>query len=159
MRRTVAIVRGGGSSEHEISLASAQSVIAALDPDRYEVVAIEIGRDGRWELSAGTPDGQPTLPPGQLGRDTTPVPGTVPGTGATGDAARPDLVERCHAGLSLTSTSSCRSCTARSARTGSSRACLEMAGIPYVGAGVEGSSMCMDKDVTKRILRGSDISQ
>ena len=48
--RRVAIVMGGRSSEHDISLASARSVMDALDPSRYDVVAIEIGRDGRWQL-------------------------------------------------------------------------------------------------------------
>ena len=49
-RRRVAVLMGGRSSEHEISLASARSVAGALDPDRYEVVEIEIGRDGSWKL-------------------------------------------------------------------------------------------------------------
>ena len=51
-RVRVAVLAGGRSSEHEISLASAASVAAALDPERYEVTTIEIGRDGRWELPA-----------------------------------------------------------------------------------------------------------
>ena len=46
----VAVVAGGRSSEHEISLESARSVLEALDPSRYEVTQIAIGRDGRWEL-------------------------------------------------------------------------------------------------------------
>jgi D-alanine-D-alanine ligase len=49
-RVRVAVVAGGRSSEHEISLASARSVLAALDPERYETTTIAIGRDGRWEL-------------------------------------------------------------------------------------------------------------
>ena len=49
----VAIVMGGRSSEHEISLASARSVIGGLDPERYETVTVEIGRDGTWALGAG----------------------------------------------------------------------------------------------------------
>ena len=44
---------GGRSSEHEISLASARSVLEALDPERYEAVTVEIGRDGQWELGTG----------------------------------------------------------------------------------------------------------
>jgi D-alanine-D-alanine ligase len=52
-RIRVAVVAGGRSSEHEISVASARSVIDALDPDRYDVQTIEIGRDGRWELNSG----------------------------------------------------------------------------------------------------------
>ena len=49
-RIRVAVVAGGRSSEHEISLASARSVLEALDPERYETTTIAIGRDGRWAL-------------------------------------------------------------------------------------------------------------
>ena len=52
-RIRVAVVAGGRSSEHEISLASARSVLEALDPARYEVTQIAIGRDGRWALGGG----------------------------------------------------------------------------------------------------------
>ena len=63
----VAILMGGRSSEHDISLKSAQSVVEALDPERYDVVAVEIGRDGRWELGGGTRELLPTA-------ETLPVP-------------------------------------------------------------------------------------
>ena len=53
-RVRVAVIAGGRSSEHEISVASARSVIDALDPERYQVQTIEIGRDGRWELNSGS---------------------------------------------------------------------------------------------------------
>ena len=52
-RRRVAVIMGGRSSEHEISLASARSVIDALDPARFEVVPVEIARDGTWALPSG----------------------------------------------------------------------------------------------------------
>ena len=52
-RIRLAVLAGGRSSEHEISLASAASVAAALDPARYDVRTIEIGRDGRWALPPG----------------------------------------------------------------------------------------------------------
>ena len=48
MKLRVAVVYGGRSGEHEISLRSAESIIAALDPDRYEVAKFLIGKDGRW---------------------------------------------------------------------------------------------------------------
>ena len=51
-RVRVAVLAGGRSSEHEISLASARSVVEALDPSRYETTLIEIGRDGAWALPA-----------------------------------------------------------------------------------------------------------
>ena len=72
-RVRVAVLSGGRSSEHEISVASARSVVAALDPERYETTAIEIGRDGRWELpSVGE---RQSLPPTKGGTaiDTLPV--------------------------------------------------------------------------------------
>ena len=53
-RRRLAVLMGGRSSEHEISIASARSVIEALDPARYEVVIVEIARDGRWEIGPGS---------------------------------------------------------------------------------------------------------
>ena len=49
-RLKVAILAGGRSSEHDISLASARSVLESLDPESYDVVTVAIGRDGRWEL-------------------------------------------------------------------------------------------------------------
>ena len=52
-RLKVAILAGGRSSEHEISLASARSVVESLDPAEYDVVTVAIGRDGRWELGSG----------------------------------------------------------------------------------------------------------
>ena len=68
--RRVAILMGGRSSEHDISLASARSVIGALDPARYDVVTIEIGQDGRWALGQGQAK--------ELGTaaETLPVPGS-----------------------------------------------------------------------------------
>ena len=64
----VAVLMGGRSSEHDISLASARSVIEALDRSRYETVTVEIGRDGRWELSSGSE------PPAIGNADTLPIP-------------------------------------------------------------------------------------
>src|SRR3954466_12892209 len=52
-RLRVAVLAGGRSSEHDISLASARSVLDSLDPDRYDVVTVAIGRDGRWEVGSG----------------------------------------------------------------------------------------------------------
>nr|MBA2384040.1 D-alanine--D-alanine ligase A [Actinomycetota bacterium] len=54
-RIRVAVVAGGRSSEHEISLASARSVLGALDPGRYETATIAIDRGGRWELEGRKP--------------------------------------------------------------------------------------------------------
>ncbi len=69
-RVRVAVVMGGRSSEHDISLASARSVLESLDPDKYEAVTVEIDRQGQWQLGSG---GQRELPAGRAA-ETLPVP-------------------------------------------------------------------------------------
>ena len=109
----VAVLYGGRSGEHEISLRSAESIIAAMDPDRYEVQSIFISKEGRWEPHAISPD-----------------PGANPGI----DVVFPVL----HGTFG---------------EDGTVQGLLELAGLPYVGAGVLGSAVSMDKEVTKRLLR------
>jgi D-alanine-D-alanine ligase len=121
---------GGRSSEHEISLASARSVLEALDPDRYDPVTVEIGRDGRWELGTGK-DG--TI------AETLPVPAAkVPATLGEVDVVIPVL----HGPFG---------------EDGTVQGLLELAGVPYVGAGVLGSALAMDKDVFKAVMRDRGI--
>ena len=128
-RIRVAVVLGGRSSEHEISLASARSVIAALDPDRYETTTIEIGRDGRWELGTGAESAAETL--------TVPT-GSAPAQLGAVDVVFPVL----HGPFG---------------EDGTVQGVLELAGKPYVGAGVLASALCMDKDVFKSVLRDHGI--
>jgi D-alanine-D-alanine ligase len=128
-RVRVAILAGGRSSEHEISLASARSVLESLDPEGYEVVTVAIGRDGRWEL--GTGDGSVA--------ETLPVPAAnAPATLGSVDVVLPIL----HGPFG---------------EDGTVQGLLELAGIPYVGAGVAASALCMDKDLFKKVLRDSGI--
>ena len=61
MKRRIAILFGGRSAEHEISVISARSLLDALDPERYEALAIGVTKQGRWQLMLGGP---PALPPG-----------------------------------------------------------------------------------------------
>ena len=129
-RTRVAVLLGGRSSEHEISLASARSVLEALDPDRYETVPVEIGRDGRWELGTGS-DGSVA--------ETLPVPtAKVPATLGEVDVVFPVL----HGPFG---------------EDGTVQGLLELAGVPYVGAGVLGSALAMDKDVFKAVMRDRGI--
>jgi D-alanine-D-alanine ligase len=132
---------GGRSSEHDISLASAQSVLSALDPDRYAVVTIEIDRAGRWAIESGDRRAELVASPSTGPAETLPVPTSADGVmRALGDV---DVVLPILHGPF--------------GEDGKLQGLLEMAGVPYVGAGVEGSAMAMDKDVTKRVLRGSGI--
>ena len=126
---------GGRSSEHEISLGSARSVIEGLDPDRYDVGSIEIDREGRWQLPRG---GRSELPPGA--RETLPVPveKRPPEALAGVDVVVPVL----HGPFG---------------EDGTVQGLLELAGVPYVGAGVAASALCMDKDLCKAVLRDRGI--
>jgi D-alanine-D-alanine ligase len=135
-RVRVAVLAGGRSSEHEVSLASARSVVAALDPEHYDVVEVGVGRDGRWALESGDP-------PRELGRgpaETLPVKaerGTLQALGAV-DVVLPIL----HGPFG---------------EDGTVQGLLELAGIPYVGAGVAASALAMDKDLFKKVMRDSGI--
>ena len=135
-RLRVAVLAGGRSSEHEISLASARSVLAALDPARYETTTIEIGRDGRWQLGAG----RESLPAASGTVETLPVLADSSPAGALGDV---DVVLPILHGPF--------------GEDGTVQGLLELAGVAYVGAGVLASAVCMDKDVCKAVLRDRGI--
>ena len=134
----VAVVMGGRSSEHEISLASAASVLATLDPERYEAVQVEIGRDGRWELSRAQ-QGELTAAVGE-GEAKLPIPrnGSPPPDLTQVDVVLPIL----HGPFG---------------EDGTVQGLLELAGVPYVGAGVTASALCMDKDLFKSVMRDKGV--
>lgn len=143
----VGVIFGGRSGEHEVSLRSASSVMQSLDPSKYEVVPIGITKDGRW------------------------IAGDVMGALAAGRSARPAtllpepsetalLAVDHHAG---DSTSSSLSVIAQLdlvfpvlhgpyGEDGTVQGLLELAGLPYVGAGVVGSAVGMDKAIFKQVM-------
>jgi D-alanine-D-alanine ligase len=152
----VAVVFGGRSAEHAISCVSAGSVIAALDPDRYEVVRVGITREGRWVLAdpaqrLAIVDG--TLPEVTGGTPVAPIgdpdgrglavlePGNGVGTALTEvDVVFPVL----HGAYG---------------EDGTIQGLLEMAGLPYVGSGVFASAASMDKEFTKKLLASAGLPQ
>ncbi len=111
MKRRVAVLFGGRSGEHEVSLLSARSVMDALDREHFEVLPYFIDRSGAWDPS-------PIIP----------VPGANPGI----DVVFPVL----HGTFG---------------EDGTVQGLLELADLPYVGAGVLGSALCMHKGFTKRV--------
>jgi len=133
----VAVLAGGRSSEHDVSLASARSVLGALDPDRYETTTIAIGRDGRWELEG--PGDTVSLAQGGVA-ETLPVLADSRPAATLGavDVVIPVL----HGPFG---------------EDGTVQGLLELAGVPYVGAGVAASALCMDKDLFKAVLRDRGI--
>ncbi|MGH2921101.1 MAG: D-alanine--D-alanine ligase family protein [Gaiellaceae bacterium] len=136
-RVRVAVLMGGRSSEHEVSVASARSVLEALDPARYETVTVEIGRDGRWEIGPG---GRAALEAsGEQHAESLPVPAAqLPATLSEVDVVFPVL----HGPFG---------------EDGTVQGFLDLADVPYVGAGVMASALCMDKDLFKSVLRDQGI--
>ena len=104
-------------------------MLAALDPERYEAVTVEIGRDGTWAIAPGGPElAARSHRPGE----TLPVPadGAVPATLADVDVVLPIL----HGPFG---------------EDGTVQGLLELADVPYVGAGVAASAVNMDKDLVE----------
>ena len=143
-RLRVALLAGGRSSEHDISLASARSVLEALDPERYDVVNVAIARDGRWAIEAGARPGPGPLTTGpQEGAgpaETLPVPAAAGTLAALGDV---DVVLPILHGPF--------------GEDGTVQGLLELADVAYVGAGVAASALAMDKDLFKKVMRDSGI--
>ena len=159
----IGIICGGQSAEHDISLRSARAVAAALD-GTHEVVLIYIQPDGTWRLAdarrfiahaAATRDAPPRLSGGPLtlsggGAAATPPPAMDPAAAhlvdlVTGAPSPPlDVVFPVLHGPF--------------GEDGTVQGLLELAGVPYVGAGVLGSAVAMDKEVTKRLLRDAGIA-
>jgi D-alanine-D-alanine ligase len=145
-RLRVGVLFGGRSGEHEVSLSSAASVIRALDPEKYEAVPIGITKDGRW--LAGKP-AQKMLPDvlknGErvmLSADPN-IAALIPIDEKPGGALRVDVVFPVLHGTY--------------GEDGTVQGLLELAGLPYVGAGVLGSAVGMDKDVQKRLFRDAGL--
>ena len=129
----MAVLMGGRSSEHDVSLASAAAVIAALDPARFEVVPVVISPEGAWSV-----DGEPVaIVPGPDGAaQLVSLAGAAPPRAL--DVAFPVL-------------------HGPHGEDGTVQGALETAGIPYVGAGVAASAVAMDKALFKVFLRDAGI--
>jgi D-alanine-D-alanine ligase len=142
-RLRVGVMFGGRSGEHEVSLASAASVIRALDPEKYEPVLIGISKDGRWLVGGTAQKMLPEvlksgerviLPPDPSAAALVPL-GPSSGHPSVGiDVVFPVM----HGTFG---------------EDGTIQGLLELAGLPYVGAGVLASAVGMDKDVQKRLFK------
>jgi D-alanine-D-alanine ligase len=148
-RLKVGVIFGGRSVEHEVSIVSARSIAKNLDAAKYEAVPIGITREGRWFTSSD---------PERLFREGPEVGSLTPCTLSPDPAVKGLLVFRpgappetipldvvfpiVHGGQG---------------EDGTLQGLLEMADLPYVGSGVLGSSMGMDKDVMKRVFHEAGL--
>jgi D-alanine-D-alanine ligase len=172
----VGILFGGRSGEHEVSLLSAASVLNAIDKEKYEVVPIGITKDGRWltsEYAEYLLTGKLVLEPRNLraGDPETTSPAAVLARGES-VVVPPEPVHR-HTGLVpfQTDASLMRRASDRAINVdvifpvlhgtfgedGTIQGLLELADIPYVGAGVLGSAAGMDKDIMKSLFIAAGI--
>ncbi len=163
-RLRIGIFAGGRSAEHEVSVASAEAVLRAIDRGRFEPYLIYIDRDGGWRLPAGPAAelGDATL--AQLIGADTPL-----GTAARlREHAAPAPTALTDAGAGLAARTAVRSLAEAIdvaflvvhgpyGEDGTLQGFLEMAGIPYVGAGVLASAVAMDKVVFKDLMRGHGL--
>ncbi len=147
MKKNIAVLYGGRSGEHEVSCTSAKSIVNNLDKNKYNIILIGITKNGRWFFQENTdtervpaleikesPDLQVMVVPG-AGKNSFML---KKGTALPVDAVFPVL----HGTFG---------------EDGTIQGLLEMSDIPYVGCDVEGSSINMDKDISKILWRNAGI--
>ncbi len=141
----VGLLFGGRSVEHEVSIASAHSIFRALDPARYEVHLVAVDQEGRWHLAPPS-----VAPQARIEGEEVRLP-SVPGESslvsvASGDArtvAELDVVFPIIHG--------------RGGEDGSLQGLFELTEVAYVGSGVLGSAVQMDKEISKRLLQAAGV--
>lgn len=145
-RLRIAVLFGGRSSEHDVSVMSATNVMAALAPAKYDAVPIFVTRDGRWLESRF--DGKALAKP-DSGTELALVPGgcgrmlAIGPDGRISEAAKIDALFPVLHGLY--------------GEDGSAQGLAEVARVPLVGCGILGSATALDKVITKRLLRAAGI--
>jgi D-alanine-D-alanine ligase len=150
-RVRVAVVFGGRSNEHAISCVSAGSILRNLDPERFEVVAVGITPDGSWVLTDGDPDSL------AIANRQLPAVSSESGTelALTADPRRAgQLVSLAPGGAEVLASVDVVFPVLHGpyGEDGTIQGLLELAGVPYVGAGVLASAAGMDKEFTKKLL-------
>ena len=148
---TVGLLFGGKSGEHEVSLRSAASILSAIDRAKYHVIPIGITREGGWRADPGFLEGEftkilqqgaPVVLPAESSRSgqliQVDAPGPQEGRWTSIDVVFPVL----HGPFG---------------EDGTIQGLLELSNIPYVGAGVLGSAVAMDKDVMKRLFQQAGL--
>lgn len=139
------VLFGGQSAEHDVSCTTAAHVLRAADPAKYRITPIGIGRDGRWSVAAGAQAALargPEALPGRLDATGTPVEPTLAITPT--DSAPTVVVPLLHGPLG---------------EDGTVQGMLELADLPYVGTGVLGSAVAMDKAMAKQVAAAAGIPQ
>jgi D-alanine-D-alanine ligase len=145
----VGIVFGGRSTEHEVSVASAAAILHALDPSRYSPVLIGVAHDGAWHVAEADSQLAPDAVIGSA-KARSSFAGLRAGLELLRrDDACPALAEPLDVVFPIIH--------GRGGEDGSLQGVLELAGVPYVGCGVLATALCMDKALTKAVLRDAGV--
>jgi D-alanine-D-alanine ligase len=155
-RIRVAVVYGGRSSEHAISCVSAGSILRNLDPQRFEVVSVGITPQGSWVLTDGRPE--------NLAITDGALPGVQESSGtalalSADPARRGELLSLGEAAGDVMASVDVVFPVLHGpyGEDGTIQGLLELAGVPYVGAGVLASAVGMDKEFTKKLLAAAGL--
>ncbi len=146
-RLRIAVLFGGRSAEHDVSVMSANNVMRALDPAKYDAVPVFVTREGRWLLSSFE-DGALAKPAG--GTELSLVPGgqgrvlAIPQEGAPHELPAIDIVFPVLHGLH--------------GEDGAIQGLAEVARVPLAGCGILGSAAALDKDIAKRLMKEAGLS-
>ena len=149
----VGIIFGGRSAEHEVSLQSAKNIVDALDRSRFEPVLIGIDKQGHWHLNDPSnfllnQENPALIALNQSNRELAVVPGKASQqlveTSSQEMLGHVDVIfPIVHGTLG---------------EDGCLQGLLRMADLPFVGSDVLGSAVCMDKDISKRLLRDAGLA-
>jgi D-alanine--D-alanine ligase len=146
-RINLVVIFGGQSAEHDVSCTTAAHVLAAADPDRYRITPIGISTDGEWAIAAEAAEalsrGPSALPSRLDPRGVGLSPTTMLGEAAE-QAERTVVLPLLHGPMG---------------EDGTVQGMLELANVAYVGAGVLGSAVAMDKAMAKQVLTAAAIPQ
>ncbi len=141
-RLRVGVIYGGRSSEHEVSIASAASIFSRLDPARYEALPVYVDRAGGWSV----PDEPPATPSAGTVIRTARAAGRAAPATDPGSAPAGSVLSRLDLDVAFPIVHG------PGGEDGTLQGLLEMLDVPYVGAGVLGSAVAMDKPVSKVLL-------
>ena len=140
----IGLICGGTSGEHEVSLISAYNIQAALNREKYNVLLIGIDKNGGWYLGSNENFLKNVENVRKVSFDTE-LPTRLPQRNQTDQCESSDILSEVDVFFPITH--------GKLGEDGALQGLLELIGKPYVGADVYGSAICMDKDVTKRLLR------
>jgi D-alanine-D-alanine ligase len=150
MKKKIAVVFGGKSAEHEVSLNSASNIFNAIDLNRFDAILLGVDPQGRWQFNPDYPTSKVNLPQNDYFAEARPVwLDNSDGRTAIISKSNTEVLDTFDVAFSIIH--------GTNGEDGVMQGFFRSLNIPFVGPDVLGSAVCMDKDVTKRLLRDFHI--